>query len=236
MTNTVSVKIPFSGFYESSHEAMFDGWLDYEIDVLNDEHELTQEDKDKLTEMFSDAIDWKKAHELYAKEYCKQLVAYIANESREYKEDSTGKQYLSAPFELELEFETLESPKYYNYGTDCIYGKIPLEQLQYMLNEIPDKEWREYVKRKCTSYSGFHSFYSPDFDEWEKDLSEWGEARLGMVLEAYLIYLLDDNHLDALDGHRLMADADANGFISDTIFECANQEFNEFCDSLRKDG
>lgn len=233
------VKVPFAGFYETSHNACFDSWLEYEQEVLESEHGATLEQLQELAEKFYSCIDWQAVHVDYAKEYCEQLVALIADVSRQYVTNDEGKRELSQPFKLQLEFEELKSPRFYNYETDCIYAKIPLEQLQALLDAIPAEKWREFVREQCTGYDGFISFYSPDFDEWEKDLSEWGEARLGMILEAYIMHILEDEResdiKDALSGFSLMQDYDGNGKLSNSLWQHATKEFTEYADSLRKE-
>lgn len=234
----LSVKIPFSGFYNSSHSTMFDNWLEYEQDVLAQEHDATNEQLVELAERFYQYIDFRKVETEYAKAYCGELVKLIADASRKYVINDKGERELTQPFNLSLEFEALESPREYNFATDCIYGKIPLEQLQYMLAQIPAEDWREFVHEKCSHRSGFISYYPADYDAWEKDLSEWGEARLGMVLEAYLIHILKDESTsdieDALSAFSLMEDYSGNGYICNWLWENAKKEFTEYADSLRK--
>lgn len=232
----LAVKIPFSGFYETSHNAIFDSWLDYEQDLLLTEHEATKEQIETLAEKFYDCVNWKKAHIEYAKAYCGELERLIKDESRQYKEDSTGKRYLSEGLDVSIVFDALESPKEYNYSTDCIYALIELDSIKAMFDALDKDEWREFVAQKCTSYSGFISFYPNDFDKWEEDISQWGEARLGMVLELYLCTILEGKDLEeALSAYSLMERLEGNGFISELIFTCANQDFRDYADSLRKD-
>ncbi len=231
----LSVKIPFSGFYNSSHDALFDGYLEREQDYLFTEYEITAEQYIKLSELFISEINWKEVHKGYAKAYCSALVELIEDESRQYREDSTGKRFLSEPFNLQLEFETLESPREYNFSTDCIYAKIPLVQLESMLELIPLEDWKAFVKEKCTSYDGFISFYLSNYDEWEKDLEKWGEARLGMILEAYLLQILEDKDMnDKLSAYELMEHWETNGNLENLIYENASQEFIDFRNSFDK--
>jgi hypothetical protein len=239
---TVSVKVPFSGFYETSHNAIFDSWLEYEQEWLMSDHGATLEQVQELANKFYDCIDWQAVHVDYAKEYCAQLVALITDVSRQYVTNDKGERKLSPSFDLQLEFEELKSPRFYNYETDCIYAKIPLAQMETMLAAIPPEKWREFVREQCTSYDGFISFYPANYDEWEKDLGEWGEARLGMILEAYLMHILEENSLDfrndinnALSGFTLMQDYDSNGHLSNSLWNHATKEFTDYADSLRKD-
>jgi hypothetical protein len=240
--NTVSVKVPFSGFYETSHNAVFDGWLEYKQEMLMSDHGATLEQVRELAKKYWYCIDWQAVRVDYARAYCDNLVALVADVSRQYVTNDKGKRELSPPFKLQLEFEELKSPRFYNYETDCIYAKIPLAQMEAMLAAIPPEKWREFVREQCTSYDGFISFYPANYDEWDKDLSEWGEARLGMVLEAYLVHILKENSLDfrndinnALSAYELMQDYDSNGHLSDSLWSHATKEFTDYADSLRKE-
>lgn len=235
----LSVKIPFSGFYESTHDALLNNWLDYEQEALMSEHDCTLEQVQELSELFYQEINWKAVHTEYAKAYVKEVEKLIADASRKYKEDSTGKRYLSEAFNVSIEFESLESPKYYNYETDCIYGKISTNDIKIMLAELDADEWREFVKERCSHRSGFISFYPSDFDAWDKDISTWGEARLGMVLELYLVTILHGETVsdinEALDAFNLCSDLDGNGYIANWLWENASEKFRTYADGLRKD-
>lgn len=235
-TESLSVEIPFSGFYASTHNAMFDDWLEYESEYLQSEHGASESDIEKLAQLFWDCVDWRAAHVEYAKEYCEALASYVADESRQYKEDSTGKRYLSEGLKLALVFEELKSPRFYNYETDRIYCKVPTVQLEQMRREVPADFWAEYVKENCTSYDGFASSYPADASEWPSELSEWGEAGLGLLLQAFIIHNVGDAEKVSEDLRwHIMEDARGNGFIDNCIFGNASAAFVDFANSLRKE-
>jgi len=142
---------------------------------------------------------------------------------------------LSDGLKISITYEALESPKEYNFSNDCIYGKISLEHLKAMLEAIPINDWLTFVKEQCTSYDGFISFYPSDFAEWKEPMQEWGEARLGMVLEAYLIHILPRDIDDHLTAWEIMDQPRGNGLIDDLIFTHAQPEFKAYYESLRKD-
>lgn len=219
----LSLKLPFSGFYETSHSAMLDNWLDYEQDMLMTEHGATLEQVQELAEKFYSGIEWRKVHIEYAKAYTGELETLLNSESPRI-------------VNMPIVFESLESPKEYNFATDCIYGQMGIADLQYMLSELDEKAWRDFIRERCTSYDGFISYYSNDYDKWEKDLTLWGEARLGMILELYLVMLLEPKELEEeLSAFSLMERIDGNGYISNWLWENANEDFKQYADSLRKD-
>ena len=235
-TDLLSVEIPFSGFYETSHSAAFDNWLDYEQEALESEHGATLEQLQELADKFYNGVNWQAAYRQYAVEYCDALCEMVKDESREYVTDASGARKLSEGLDLSITFEELKSPRFYNYETDRIYGRIPIQQLEAIRAAIPSDVWAEYVKNEYTIYDGFMSYHSNDASAWPDDLREWGEARLGSLLACYIIHILGDadKAREALSW-GIMEHAFGNGFIPDCIFDNAGEDFINYCDSLRKD-
>lgn len=99
-TNTIETAIPFSGFYESWHSGAFDSFLESESEYYTDELKLDRELVDSLIHSFS----FKKE---MLKEYCEKYLEYIEKE-----------------LEIKLEYSAIQSPKFYNYGTDCLFANI----------------------------------------------------------------------------------------------------------------
>ena len=234
----LSVKIPFSGFYETSHSAIFDAWLDYEQETLVKEHQATTKQITELADLFYSEINWSAVYRAYAEKYVEAFEDLMRAESRSYKINEKGERYLADGIQLDIVFEELQSPREYNFSTDCIYAKISKVQLDEVLAFVIDQyedKWLDYVKDKYTSYDGFISFYSSNFSTWEDDLSEWGEARLGSLLEFYATCILDRDLEDELNAWELMESWSSNGGEADLIWENASLKFQEYVDSLRKD-
>lgn len=125
------VEIPFSGFYGTDHDAMFDGWLDYEQEVLQSDHDATLEQLQYLSERFYQHVNWEAVRLDYAKEYTSVLETLIADNST---------------IKPKLEFIEMTSPREYNFDTDRIYANISIKDLKAMLKAVPSKAWREFVK------------------------------------------------------------------------------------------
>jgi len=90
--------------------------------------------------------------------------------------------------DLSLEFEALESPKYYNYSTDKIYCKINEADIAKIASVIDTPEFLEVLKDTFTSCSGFVSFYSNNITDWKaKPITEYDEIELGALLQAYML-------------------------------------------------
>lgn len=163
--NTTEIQIPFQGFYYSIHDSNLDSVLDY-----------LSEENDDLKERMSDAVDWQRAQEYYAKKFT-DVLGY------EYGLNS-------------LEFKELSSPKYYNYETDKIYASISCEDLETIASMRNNPKFLELCKEKYTSRSGFISFIDPDPTTWG-ELKDWHPHCLGTLL---LAYILEGDHLSLNGG------------------------------------
>jgi hypothetical protein len=216
----LAIKIPFEGFYESTHQAILDDWLEYEQDVLMTEKGKTLEQVQELAESFAENIDWKAVHLAYAKKYVETFNEFVANETR---------------IKLNAEFIELTSPREYNFSTDCIYANVDTNIFKAIprLSRFNATKWAEFVKAEYTSYDGFFSFYPSNVNEWPVDIAEWGEARLGSLLEFWLSQYVDELQ-HALSAFSLMEDLRCNGAIAELIFNHANKEFIELLDALNE--
>ena len=90
----------------------------------------------------------------------------------------------------------LDSPKYYNYRTDRIYVKIEfnaIKKLRVLMHKW-ENEMRKLIKEHHTSYDGFISFMSNDFDEWISEYLVYGHEEFGLYLSFAIYYLLGLEH------------------------------------------
>ena len=84
-----------------------------------------------------------------------------------------------------LEFDSLDSPEYYNFSTDRIFAKISLENAQALLNNVDKDRLKEVCKEHFTSYDGFISHYDTDWKQWG-EIQDWDHNQLGALLESFL--------------------------------------------------
>lgn len=93
-------------------------------------------------------------------------------------------------FDNTIKFESLYSPKYYNYSNDSINIDIDID-----LNQIKDflkdnkEAFNQYIKERYTSCSGFISHHSNNYKDWINELNENEEHKIGACLEFILIEL-----------------------------------------------
>ena len=182
----VNIQLPsFHGFYDSIWTTIVES--DFEEDAR--ERGITRADEWEC--------DWRKYEkeivELYTDKYIEML-----------------NMYLDLNVEQKGEPE-LDSPKYYNFRTDRIYVDINFSAIKKLrtLMQKWEKEMRKTIKENHTSYDGFISFMSNDFDEWIFEYLKYDNEHFGLYLSYALCYLL---RLELQSWHR-------NAEIEDEIFD-----------------
>lgn len=193
--------IPFSGFYESLHDAALD---DAMRNMFSD-----RETGCTLNEgLFWRAYDSCRWHEVMT-DYAKEYAAQFARE-----------------FELStMRFESLQSPKEYNFTTDRIFCEIDLEEAVWIRALVPDEILSAVAAEQFTSRDGFISFYSPNVADWG-DMEDWDHNQLGVLMVALVRHVKGDD-MDEWREVDLMEDVRCNGYLDDMI--CAHiPEINRY--------
>jgi len=197
----ITLTIPFFGFYESQLSQA----LDFEEEQLA-EYLAERDDTFKgysaldIGEELYWAMNYGTAHHALAKEYAEQF-AHELNDNLPSD---------CAPFALT--FETMDSPKEYNFTTDRCYMTMPLADLQRMRDEVAPGTLGDTIRERFTSRSGFHSFYSNVLADWDaKPLAEWDHNEAGTLLVAYLADHYD-NHREGIEHAVLDAMHEGNAF------------------------
>lgn len=119
---------------------------------------------------------------------------------------------------IPVEWESMKSPREYNFQTDRVFVTLPIEEVQQLRDQTNDRELREAIQRNFTSRDGFISFYSDSLEgeEWQKPIQEWDHNQLMTLLEAWLTQgEIDPETLqqDILEEPRVYEAAN-NGWIS----------------------
>ena len=96
---------------------------------------------------------------------------------------------------IELAYDSMESPREYNFTTDALY--VAVNDPKLLLLRTRPSNLDAVIKEHFASGPGFHSFYSNDPDAWrEKPLDEWDHNELGALLTACLRQVAEDKDLD----------------------------------------
>ena len=168
MSQTMLTTIPFAGFYNS----IWSEGLNYAEEMYLEN--LEQEDGVEI-KASSDAI-WRAAD--YGAMY-----SYVARKYVDYFND-----YIKDEFDLalDLKFESMTSPREYNFETDRIFCYISDENLRKLRSFVAEDELRLAIKTRFTSRSGFISSYPNNLDDWDADPTTWDHNEIGTLFVALL--------------------------------------------------
>tara|TARA_Y100000310_G_C20334445_1_gene646804 strand:+ start:112 stop:693 length:582 start_codon:yes stop_codon:yes gene_type:complete len=163
----------FKGFYGS----IFEPDETNEIDHINE----LRTDKG-LSEIDFDDCEFN--YESYYKDVSESLVNEVESELSEYVES--------------IEFQKLQSPKYYNFENDSIHVIINPKS-DAIINYIHDykDEWKKYLLDNYKSCSGFISSYDcfPESDDWNDYNIINGRHQLGSALN----FIAENEGINELD-------------------------------------
>lgn len=150
--------------YEDATEYIMDTIEPVELSECMVKHLYISKANDKLMEDYRDSVS-------------RQCVNMIEQELKKLG-------YLE-----EIIFETIVSPKEYNFMNDSINIKVifsanNVERIKAMLKEHAD-EWKEYLKSRYTSCSGFTSYHNnyPEADEWQVEKALQDRHNAGAILD-----------------------------------------------------
>lgn len=161
----ISIEVPFfPGFYESPLEDSDTPYWAIKDDLEYYTHDLREEHPEyqSLTE---DDLDFD--YDEYRKDVIKGYIEGFAN--------------LAPDFIENVEFDEMTSPKYYNFATDRLFAFMDFtdgweDKVRAFMSENHD--WlKERIKEDWTSYDGFASFMSNNFDDTAHDEDDdyWGD-------------------------------------------------------------
>lgn len=190
--------IPFSGFYNSLHDSALDDAL--ESVFQNDCGCVENPD---ILQRAQDAANWRYVHNKYASAYAAALAL---------------------EFKIGMVFESLKSPREYNFSTDIIYCTIAQDEVDWLFDTCDKALLDKLARESLTSRSGFVSFYNPDFTAWG-NTEEWDHNQIGILIRARIEEQNPD--FDAWAEFDLMENARCNGVIDNWIFESNPAELNK---------
>ena len=167
----VNIELPFfPGFYESDLENSDTSYwaIKDELDYYQREYAYDNPDEQAIyAQLTEDDLDFNFAD--YEKDVREAWVESFRGRVPE--------------FVLSVEGVEMTSPKYYNFGTDRLWADVELsEDWQDKVRAFMDenKDWlRERIKEDWTSYDGFASFMSNNFDDtrWDDDENNWARDK-----------------------------------------------------------
>ena len=165
-----------------------------------------------------DGIDWAPVF----KDFASYFVAHL---SGQLERESGGV--------VSLTYESMQSPREYNFATDRVFVHITLQAAEYMLKNTDKKTLADLVHDRFSSRDGFISFYSNDVADWlATPLSNWDCNQLEALLSAYMYttQIVSENDENQF-GWSVWEDYDGNGEASEAIFNSASEEYKQAYDA-----
>lgn len=155
--------VPFSGFYCSQHSEALDNELEQ---MIQDDH--------------GNPVSQRIANELWAH------VTYPYSEySRRYVEDFATYFYKECGIRCPLKFESVRSPREYNFQTDRVFAKISRATVRTLWKHVDREKLDAVCRAMFTSCDGFSSYYSPDYRTWGK-VDKWDHNQVSALLRAFI--------------------------------------------------
>jgi hypothetical protein len=151
-----------------------------------------------------DAVQWGLVHRAYARYYAQAFAHEFTLPS--------------------LQFESLQSPREYNFSTDRIFCEISADDVDKMLDTVLLVDLVAMVRELFTSRDGFISFYSPDLKEWGLS-STWDHNQVGALLLVYVEHISGESWGSSNQEYDLMESAQCNGYFEEWLSDSNPTEF-----------
>ena len=194
-TNIARV-LDFPGFYESCLTMALDDAERMEVENIAENHPEPA-DESAIYDAFYQHSNYSKGFDAIARASVDWLNHVL---------EGTG---------IELAFDSMESPREYNFTTDALF--VTINDPVKLYADTNTASLNAVIKERFTSGPGFHSFYSNDPDAWRaKPLDEWDHNELGALLTAYLRQQAEEKDLDQHDMLEWMQE-DFYSAVSDQV-------------------
>lgn len=196
--------IPFSGFYESIWSSEIDReeeqHCEYEADERQAEEGIPEElrlDANELAEILFKVTHYRTAYEKIARWYAEAFDSWageqlgMTRKAKRNRYDWQSQKTVVETYDADsigLQFESMDSPREYNFTTDRIFCHIPLKTVRALFKASKAENHmslRAAIRERFTSCDGFISGYPNGLDSWlAKPLQEWDHNEIGTLLVA----------------------------------------------------
>lgn len=197
----------FSGFYNTSHTAAID----------EEAESLVSRDGGFAMAALNQFYCTRRMMEEYAKAFVERWNEHIQN---------------SLGFDPQIKFDSLWSPREYNFYTDTITVEVPRKTLDRMVSELGPDVWPAVLREHLTPVSGFSPCYPADANapEWDLEhVDKWQPPQIELLCEAWLISsdISSDDAEQAII-YRMREEGD----IHNLVWTHAPEEFKKAVDAI----
>ena len=154
---------------------------------------------------FTEYVDWQKRYLELSKQFCNIVERELSD------------------FVQNIAFESLYSPKEYNFTNDSINCEIvpKIDAIKKYIYENKDK-FCEYLEERFKSRSGFISFYGYSFEVWKEytnDFTNYEEK--GIYLGTVLDFIGQSEGIDDMKLYYGLQDFHISNFYKESFYELA---------------
>lgn len=193
---TLSVNVPFAGFYESKWSDIVDSAETREIEFMADEEGQSDPDREcyqaeaRARLDAGELVDLFMRHATYRDAYGAIARDYVEGFDRELSE--------TLGFSQRFVFEEMTSPRFYNFETDRLFASVPLETVKawIALSRRSDRHatLSRLFREHFTSRDGFISHYNSSIPQ--KPVEDWDHNEIGTLLLAVLELRADADEME----------------------------------------
>lgn len=225
MKNRMLIQVPFEGFYSSKYDSELDYCAEREWEWRADDSEYGESrfpEPVQLSESELSDKAWRYTE--YSRAYDDIAQAYVPAFD-ESVSDILGLQ-------LGLEFESMSSPRYYNFSTDRIFAHIRTGVVYLMFRKSRENghmALRANIRESFRSRDGFIPHYSDNADSWlEKPLREWDHNEVMTLLESCLA-IEETRDYDSIfwDCYESLQETVSNAFSDCVEWDSLESEWKE---------
>lgn len=183
--------------FSGFYESIHNSNIDSEMDYIF-------ENNQNLSSLLYDSLNWRELFIDYAREYAENFAH---------------------KYGIAMQFESLSSPKYYNFETDRIFCHISESEVLRIYATTDKQQLARIARDMFTSRDGFNSFYDPDYLTWDSVLT-WDHNQLFALIVAFTDF--DESEI------YLMDDSLCNGFMSELLYKhCSDKRIFTVFDYLQ---
>lgn len=163
------------------------------------------ENHDALLYEAIDLVDWREVQKEYSREYAQNFANCFGL--------------------LTLRFESLQSPREYNFATDRIFCHIDCAEARRIFEKTDKKAFEQKARDMFTSRSGFVSFYDPEVKQWGS-VETWDHNQMYCLFSAYAEQEYLQGDFDQWEEFNLMEDWVCNGNLDSAIWATNPQQLD----------
>lgn len=203
----------------NSYLPVFQGFYNTLFEPTTEEDEIHNYNQENDTDCTYDDFRW--FNEEYEQRVSKACVEAIEHELKD--------------FGINMEYENLVSPPYYNFVNDSINVEYKLsnENYQLLIDYLEDNfdSFADYIQERYPSRDGFSSFYSNDARVW---LSEYknDDDKLEHIFGTFLGFYLQNEGYDAMELHHAVCH---EMYIECEPLKPSNKEIQEYMELHNED-